>query len=591
MLPDSSLSASKLIYKIIFLLLAGTSSFYSQILPETGNGTEKEPELEIPDDSLGRRTPRGTVSGFIEAVASQNYARASQYLELKPSLTNDRERERIVKSLQKLLDHGGNIMPYSWISNKHQGRTDDELEEGVDLVGTVTADTTVINVLVKNVEASGKSPLWLVSGETLDAVSKVKVEDLSLIDRILPAVLKEKKLLGVPVGHWLAIVVLIAAAYLLAWGITSILCLLVSKLWRKASEDHVASFISALNLPLRLFFGVRMFVAFSQEAGVSIIVRQRFSAISVIIGIVAFLILLWRLADIISNYSKNRMTRRKRVAAISIILFIRRAAKVAIIILGAIAILGTIGVDVTAGLAALGIGGIALALGAQKTVENFVGSVTLIADQPIRVGDFCKIGDISGTVESIGMRSTKLRTSERSIVSIPNGELAASKIENYAHRDRFLFDPVFEFSLDTTPNQIRYLLVELRKILYAHPNVNPEPAKVRFTELDKNAVKIEIWAYVEAVNFDQFQEIQEDLLLRMMDIISESGTAFTTSSQTIYFASDGSISEEKMQAASDQVKKWKDNEELQLPKFDPDYIARLRNTIDYPPKGAAINKK
>src|SRR5690606_19602519 len=117
-------------------------------------------------------------------------------------------------------------------------------------------------------------------------------------------------------------------------------------------------------------------------------------------------------------------------------------AKVAIVVLGAIAILGTLGFDVKTGLAALGIGGIALALGAQKTIENFVGSVTLITDQPVRVGDFCKVGAVSGTVEQIGMRSTRIRTGERSTVTIPNGQFSSDMIENFATRERHLFAPV-----------------------------------------------------------------------------------------------------------------------------------------------------
>lgn len=130
-------------------------------------------------------------------------------------------------------------------------------------------------------------------------------------------------------------------------------------------------------------------------------------------------------------YTRGRMNRSGRISAVSAVLFLSRTTKVAIVIIGIIAILGIIGVDVTAGLAALGIGGIALALGAQKTIENFVGSVSLIADQPLRVGDYCRVDDIKGTVESIGMRSTTLRTSARTIVTIPNGQLSASKIENY----------------------------------------------------------------------------------------------------------------------------------------------------------------
>lgn len=573
---------------ILFSLVGIPNMAAAQLLPE--NKAAEEPVKEVPDDSLGRRTPRGTVSGFLQAVADQNYMRASYYLDLKRSFRKETERKRIVTVLQRLLDRG-NIMPYALISNKSTGRTDDDLEPGQDLIGTVTSNGEVINLLVENKEAEGAASLWLFSAETIDAIAVVTVEDALLVDKMLPDVLKENNIGGVPVGHWLAVLVLIIVAYLLSWSVIALISFLLSRLWRKARTERIAAIIQALSLPLRLYLAVWVFVALSQQVGISIIVRQRFSAITVIIGIIAFLILLWRLADFISTYSQKKMTRRGRVSAISIILFMRRMAKVAIIIFGAIAILGTIGVDVTAGIAALGIGGIALALGAQKTVENFVGSVTLIADQPIRVGDFCKVGDVTGTVEAIGMRSTRIRTGERTIVTIPNGQFSSDQIENFAHRDRFLFNPALEFRLETTPDQLRYLLVELRALLYAHPMVSPDPAKVRFSGITASAYKLDVWAYITAPNFDAYQEAQEDILLHILDIVAQSGTDFAYPSQTLYFARDKGVDEEKTNEAVEKVKRWRQENKMQLPSFDSAYIDEIKDSVPYPPEGSVVKKE
>jgi MscS family membrane protein len=270
---------------------------------------------------------------------------------------------------------------------------------------------------------------------------------------------------------------------------------------------------------------------------------------------------------------------------------LRRTFKVAIIVFGGIAILGAIGIDVTTGLAALGIGGIALALGAQKTVENFVGSVTLIVDQPIRIGDFCKINDVKGNVEQIGMRSTKIRTAERTVVTIPNGLLSATNIENYAFRDKFLFNPILDLRCETTPDQIRFLLVEIRSVLYAHPMVNSEDARVRFIGFGASSLRMEISCYISVVNYETSLEIREDLLLRIMDIVTESGSGFAFPSQTLYFAQDEGVSEEKAKMASEKVKNWKEREELQVPRFHPDKIEAIEGSIVYPPEGSAINKE
>lgn len=561
-----------------------------QLLSATKSQTEEPPKSE--PDSLGRRTPQGTVNGFIKAISEEKYVRASQYLVLsRRSYRKEKERIRIAQAFQRLLDQKGDMEVTSAISNKESGKTDDDLAPGIDKVGTITTNNTVINIYLENQSEDDKPALWLFSDETVSAIANATVGDDTFLDKILPNTLKERKLGGVPVGHWLVVIVMTLLCYMVAWGTVSIISFILTLVWPKARTEKITAIIEAFNLPVRLYLAVLIFVAATQRMGISIIVRQRFSVIVVTIAIVSFLMLLWRLADFLSVYTKRRMTERGRVSAISVILFLRRTTKAAIVIAGIIVILGAIGVDVTAGLAALGIGGIALALGAQKTMENFVGSVSLIADQPLRVGDFCKVGDIKGTVESIGMRSTMLRTQARTIVTIPNGELASSKIENYAHRDRFLFNPVLTFRMETTPDQLRFLLVEIRALLYSHPGILNTPPIVRFTGITADAMKVEVTSYIEANNFDDSQEVQEDLLLRILDIIDKSGTGLAYPSQTIYFAKDSGNSAEKTTQAEDTVKQWKEKGELQLPKFDPKHVEEIKGSIRYPEEGSVVKPR
>lgn len=553
----------------------------------TAKTTAEEP-VKTPDDSLGRRTPQGTVNGFIKAIGDQNYLRASQYFMLsKRSYRKTAERIRIAKTFQQLLDQGGNFSPSSIISNKELGRIDDDLTTGVDLVGNISTDKISIQLYLENQSDDSEPALWLFSAETIEAILTADVSgEKTFLDRILPKALKEKKLGNVPIGHWGVVVVMTVITYLLSRLLIFVFIFLLQKVWKRADSQKGNAVIEAFTLPVQMYLTVILFVALTQRMGISIIVRQRFSIIIITIGILAFLILLWRLTDFVSMFTRSRMTSRGRVSAVSAVLFLSRTMKAAIVVIGIIAILGIIGVDVTAGLAALGIGGIALALGAQKTIENFVGSVSLIADQPLRVGDYCRIDDIKGTVESIGMRSTTLRTAARTIVTIPNGQLSASKIENFAHRDRFIFNPILNFRMETTPDQLRYLLVELKSLLFAHPGVLNSPPIVRFTGINADSLKVEVTAYIEAVNFETSQEVQEDLLLRMMDIIEKSGASLAYPSQTLYMARDSALSEEKRVEVSETVKRWKEKNELQLPKFDPKRVEELKDSIKYPDTGS-----
>ncbi|MCR4033681.1 MULTISPECIES: mechanosensitive ion channel family protein [Flavobacterium] len=584
-----SLDSKKRLLSSLLLLLVFfiKPEIVSAQLLGAGKSTTEE-TAKAPEDSLGRRTPQGTVNGFIKAIGDQNYLRASQYFVLsKRSYRKTAERIRIAKTFQQLLDQGGNLSPSSIISNKETGRMDDDLATGVDHVGNITTGKSVIELYVENQSDDSQPPVWLFSAETVESILSADITgEKSFLDRVLPTVLKERKLGNVPIGHWTVVVIMTVLSYLLARLLVFLIGLLVQKTWKKAATEQGTAIIEALTLPLHMYLTVILFVAFTQRMGISIIVRQRFSIIIITISILAFLILLWRMTDFVSMFARSRMSRKGRISAISAILFLSRTTKVAIVVIGIIALLGIIGVDVTAGLAALGIGGIALALGAQKTIENFVGSVSLIADQPLRVGDYCRVDDIKGTVESIGMRSTTLRTAARSIVTIPNGQLSASKIENYAHRDRFIFNPIFNFRMETSPDQMRYLLVELRSLLFAHPSVLNVTPTVRFTGITADALKVEVTAYIQAINVETSQEVQEDLLLRMMDIIEKSGTSLAYPSQTLYMARDTPFSSEKAEEISKTVQKWKENNELQLPKFDPKRVEELKDSLKYPGDGS-----
>jgi len=506
-------------------------------------------------DSLGRQTPRGTVQGFIKAVGNENYARAALYLDLpvRMSAKNQRTGPQLAQALQQLLDQQGSLVPESLISNDSTGKDSDKLGPDLDQVGEATVDGQTIPILLERKSIPGRDRLWRFSVQTVQQIpAQSALMEQSVVNRFLPKYLIEKKWAGVPVGHWFVMLVLLMASYTLARLLVSLASWLLRISWYKARKEQTTQLIQAFVPPVRLFLTVVLFTAASGAIGVSIVVRQSFGEIIIVIGLVALLLLMWRLVDVFSKYAQVRLLESGQAGRLSAVLFLRRGIKLVLIAFGSISVLNVFGWDVTTGLAALGIGGLALALGAQKTIENFVGSITIIADQPLRVGDFCKVDGMAGTVEQIGIRSTRLRTPSRTIVVIPNGQLAALKIENFAFRDRMLFNPTLGLRYETTPDQIRYLLAQLRSLLQNHPQVNPNPARVRFTGLGDNSLNVEVFAYVDTVDFNEFLAVQEDLVLRMLDILDESGTGIAFPSQTVYVGSDSTQSAEKIKRAEEK---------------------------------------
>jgi len=188
--------------------------------------------------------------------------------------------------------------------------------------------------------------------------------------------------------------------------------------------------------------------------------------------------------------------------------------------------------------AGLGVGGLAVALAAQATVENLIGGLNLFADKAVQIGDFCKYGDQAGTVEAIGIRSARIRGVDRTLTTIPNAALAKMPIVNLTLRDRMLIQTVIGLRYETSPEQLRSVLVKLREMLLGHPRVHPDPARARFIGFGASSLDIEVFAYVMTRDWAEFLGIREDILLRVMDIIEQGGTALAFPSQTLYLGRD-----------------------------------------------------
>jgi len=288
------------------------------------------------------------------------------------------------------------------------------------------------------------------------------------------------------------------------------------------------------------------------------------------------------LINTLTALGEEKLKEKNIFNGLSLISFFRNAAKFALVVIAILIAFDSFGFNITAGIAALGVGGIALALGAQKTVENLVGGLSVVFDQPVSVGDFCKFGETLGTVEKIGIRSTRIRTLSRTIVTIPNADFSSRLIENFAKRDKFFYTTKLGLRYETTSDQMRFILVELRKILYAHPKVDPDPARVRFLGYGSDSLQVELFAYVHALDWNAFLGVQEDINFRIAKVIEDSGSGFAFPSQTIYFAKDSGLSEEKQKEAEAKVKSWIENGELQIPEFDQEKINQIKNSLEYP---------
>lgn len=245
-----------------------------------------------------------------------------------------------------------------------------------------------------------------------------------------------------------------------------------------------------------------------------------------------------------------------------------------------------IGLPVLSVLAGFGIGGLAVALAVRPTLENLIGGVILYVDRPVTVGDFCSFGDQMGTVESVGIRSTKLRALDRTLISVPNAQFADMQIVNWAKCDEMLIQETLGLRYETTVDQLRYILAEMRRMLHAHPRITSETVRVRFWGYGQSEIKVNVRVYAATREWNDFFAIREDVFFRIFEIVRASGTDFALQSQTLYLGRDPGVDAEKGHRAEETVEGWRKRGALPFPRLRPEELQRIDGTLDYPPRGS-----
>jgi len=566
-LPIAALTRA-LIALLILTAAAGAT------VPLSGNAVmgEQNDSAKAGGDPLGRNTPQGMVKGLMAALAKGDYERAERFFEKGLVYVGAGESIPLTATaneFHKVLDRAGTIATPAEISPSPGGDLNDGLAPNLERFGAAKAGDTEVVLLAKRVEQNGEVPIWLVSAETRAAMatlSRVNAREPTE-QSLLNQVPEGPSIAGTPISHWLVLLLAAGISFIVSIALVSLRLPFFRLLKWEREKKRFTKFVDASAMPLRLLIAALLFFAIvsSQTLGLPLLARYYSIFLAQIIAGIGLGWLVWRTAETASAYALDRLLQRGQNAAYSVVSFLKRLIQAAIIVVFAFVITRSFGIDMTAAFAALGLGGLAIALGAQKLFENLIGGVTLVADGPVRMGDFCRFGNALGTVEDIGIRSTRIRTLDRTVLTVPNGEFSAMKIENFTSRDRFWFHPTLNLRYETSPEQARYLLQELRAMLYEHPRVSNEPARVRFIALGAYSIDLEIFAYVYANNYDEFLEVQEDLLLRCMEIVNKSGTGFAYPSQTLYVSRDDGIDAERTRTAEEAVRTWRDSGPLHSP--------------------------
>ena len=529
----------------------------------------------VPADplGLGRETPRGTVIGFIRTAQYENYDDAIQYFDPRRRSTPQQDKELAAQLLAVL--NARLAISLDSISDSPQFPRDEIIVGGVRGAG----ESFPLQLVRLEVQPRGPK-LWFISWRTLEQVPEV-YDSLRFpqLANQLPRFLVKVRLLGVPLWQWVAIILLVPVALALAWVIAG---------FARVARQVFRRIRGLPPLPERrrrrrfgpgtLLVATIIHYNFVYWIGTSVLYRQYYFDFILILFGFALYWALTRISYWISLRIWNRLTDRGLLAERSLISLVRRVLDVAIFFVIGLLILRTLDANVPAALAGLGIGGLAIGLGAQKTFENLLGGISILTDKAIVVGDYCRIGDQQGVVEDIGLRSTKLRTIERTIVSIPNGTVATANLENFRLRDKILVKQTVRLRYDLSPDHLRYVLEQLREVLLRHPKVERETARVRAMKLAENAIEVEVFAYILTREYLEFVAAQEELLLQIMDTVEETGAALALPTQTTMVTRDQWVDPSKAAAAQKAMDKNRDPgvPGTQHPELAPDVVPPKR---------------
>lgn len=332
---------------------------------------------------------------------------------------------------------------------------------------------------------------------------------------------------GLAWWQWLALPVVLVVAWttgaVLARFTRSLLVILVRRT-KVAWDDEV---VASLGGPLVLAWGVLasrvlltlLMLPDRAEAWAGRALRT--------VMFMAFFWLVLRLVTFAGQLMTTSTWAQSRPASRSLVPLAARILQVGVLAMAVVAVLADLGYPVASLVAGLGIGGLVLALAGQKTVENLFGAFSLGVDQPFRVGDFINVeGLVMGTVEVIGLRSTRIRTPDRTMITVPNGKLADMRIETFASRDRIRFATTLGLSRLSRASQVRQVLAEVEKLLSEHPKLFPGSVTVRLKDITPSSLDVEVQAYFGLTDFAEFQTIRQELLLAFMEVVEKAGTGF-----------------------------------------------------------------
>ncbi len=493
-------------------------------------------------------SPRAALDQFFKLCRKGRWDDAGRFL-LVPE-ERSAEAGTLARRLKAVFDRHQTI-DLDTLSPRPEGNEDDGLPAGVEDVGRIRGgggeSVRVVRV------TDGERQRWVFSQETVERIDDWfdRLPDRWVIERLPPALLRPGPL-GLALWQWLALPVLALLAWIAGWVLGWLTRAVLGHLVKRTDVTWDDMLLAQIAGPLMAAWTLVAGRALVPLLGLS--EADEGTARDVVRGglFVVFFWALLRSVDVLRDALGQSEWSRSRPGMRSLLPLAGRVLKVVLLGMGLIGVLGLMGFPVASLIAGFGIGGIALALAAQKTGENLVAAFSIGVDQHFSEGDLVRVDDIEGVVESIGLRSTRIRTHDRTLVTLPNGRLAEMRLESLAARDRIRFVATLGLVYGTTAEQVRRIRAGLEQVLRAQPELWPDVVLVDFVRFGESSLDIEVVAWFRTTNGIEFRRIRERVLLAFMDVVEREGSDFAFPTRTVHVAGDAAAAGAGVRDAGDR---------------------------------------
>ena len=471
-----------------------------------------------------------------------------------------------------------NVLDLSRINSQPEGSLNDGLPEDLEQIGAVSLSEEVIPVYLQRIKEADGSLVWRVSNATVERIPDMWDElGYSDFNVWLSQVLPEFYILGM--GNFQVAILLVSGIG--GWFVTGWISLLIAGLGGRFSNPWQHALSRFLRIPLRLILYVLLIRIVIANLGLSVIAKAylQSSPLEYLVAV----ILAFGLLNLYRDYKIRQLELQGDIEYVALIKPVAVILRIVIATTAALMWADQAGFNVSTLIAGLGVGSIAVALAAQKTLENVIGAITLYTARPIRPGDVCRFGSIKGTVEEIGLRSVTLRTADRTLVTVPNSMFSSADIENFSVRDRIRFFKLLELQMPT-PDQLRAILGEFRTLFAAHPMVRQDTISIRLADIQAATAVMRLDAGILTRDYQEYLAVAEDLNLRIIEIVHQNGAIFSGPGQVLQIREFQQAGDDKLEEVQAKLEVWRQGDGLPFPDLSDEEKQRLKSSLEYPNK-------